>query len=86
MSSHRNWLPSPEAARALGISNRTLKRYGNPETGFLIPGVHWVAGPYANSPCLWDVEACRAVLHHRGMQARQEARPELRLPSVVAAR
>ena len=83
MSTQREWLPSPLAARALGISLRTLKRYGNPDTGFLIPGVHWAAGPYANSPTCWDVEACRAVLHHRGIQARQEMRPELRLPVVA---
>jgi hypothetical protein len=79
------WLPTPLAARALGISPRTLKRYSNSGDGFLVPGVHWVAGPYANSPIRWDVEACREVLHHRGMKAIAEANPGLRLPVVSAA-
>ena len=73
------WQPTPIAARALGVSPRTLKRYGHPETGFLIPGVHWIAGPFANSTTRWDVELCRTMLHHRGIQARLEIRPELRL-------
>lgn len=77
--SAREWIPTTSAARALGVSPRTLKRYGHPDSGFLIPGVHWAAGPFANSPSTWDVAACRAVLHHRGIQARKEIRPELRL-------
>lgn len=80
-----SWLPTPLAARALGISPRTLKRYSNPGDGFLVPGVHWVAGPYANSPIRFDVAACRAVLHHRGMQAIAAVNPGLRLPVVNAA-
>jgi hypothetical protein len=72
--------PTPFAARALGVSARTLKRYGHPDSGFLIPGVHWTAGPFANSPIRWDVETCRAVLHHRGMQAIAELNPGQRLP------
>jgi hypothetical protein len=79
------WFPSTEAAEALGVSVRTLKRYGNPHTGFLLPEVHWIAGAYANSPTRWDVAACRAVLHHRGIKARQEMRIEQRLP-VLAGR
>ena len=55
--SNREWIPTTAAARALGVSPRTLKRYGHQESGFLIPGVHWAAGPFANSPSTWDVEA-----------------------------
>jgi hypothetical protein len=73
------WQPTPIAARALGVSPRTLKRYGHPDTGFLMPGVHWIAGPFANSTTRWDVEACRDVLHHRGMQAIREVNPGQRL-------
>jgi len=79
------WFPSTEAAEALGVSVRTLNRYGHPHTGFLLPEVHWIAGAYANSPTRWDVPACRAVLHHRGIKARQEMRIEQRLP-VLAGR
>jgi hypothetical protein len=74
-----SWLPTPAAARALGVSTRTLKRYAHPNSGFLLPGVHWAAGPYANSTTRWDVEACRTLLHRRGLAARLEVRPELRL-------
>ena len=77
------WLPTTEAARALGVSPRTLKRYGNPTTGFLEPGVHWFSGPYANSPAIWDVPTCRMVLHRRGLAALAEVRPGDRLPLPV---
>jgi hypothetical protein len=63
------WLPTPLAARALGVSPRSLKRYGHPLGGFLVPGVHWTCGPYSNSTARWDVPACREVLHRRGMAA-----------------
>ncbi|MCT0201692.1 MAG: hypothetical protein N3Z28_04080 [Synechococcaceae cyanobacterium MAG-AL2] len=79
------WLPTPLAARALGVSTRTLKRYGHPEVGFLVPGVHWVAGPFANSTLRWDVETCRQVLHHRGMRVIGDVRPGDRLPVVLSA-
>jgi hypothetical protein len=74
------WLRSTEAAEALGFSVRTLKRYGHPESGFLLPGLHWLVGPFSNSPTRWNVPACRAVLHHRGIKARAELRIEQRLP------
>jgi hypothetical protein len=87
-SCHRadQWLPSMEAAEALGVSVRTLKRYGHLESGFLLPEVHWIAGAYANSPTRWDVAACRAVLHHRGIKARQEMRIEQRLPVLAGGK
>jgi hypothetical protein len=80
------WQPTPISARALGISIRTLKRYSSPDNGFLLPGVHWVAGPFSNSTIRWDVEACREVLHHRGMKAIRETDPAGRLPVVVGSR
>jgi hypothetical protein len=74
------WMPTALAARALGVSARTLKRYG---ADFLEPGRHWCRGAYSNSPTRWDVEACRTEIHRRGMRTIREARPADRLQAAV---
>jgi len=74
-----DWLPSPEAARALGVSLRTLKRYGAAD-GFLVPGQHWISGAFANSPTRWDVPACREVIHRRGIKVKAAMQLGRRLP------
>jgi hypothetical protein len=65
---NEEWLPTPLAARLLGISQRTLKRWAN-EEGFLEPMKHWVRGPFLNSTITWNVQACRETLHYRGIKA-----------------
>ena len=67
------WVPTPAAALMLGVSAKTLRRYSNSETGFLEPGKHWRRGVYPTSPNTYDVEACREVMHRRGMKAYAEA-------------
>jgi hypothetical protein len=68
----QQWLPTGQAAAALGISTRTLKRYADLH-GFLIEGKHWRFGPLCNSPRQWNISACAEVLHRRGRKQRQEA-------------
>jgi hypothetical protein len=70
--SHDRWLPSGQAALALGVSIRTLKRYAD-EHNFLIEGQHWRFGPLCNSPRQWNIAACIDALHHRGRLQRQAA-------------
>jgi predicted site-specific integrase-resolvase len=51
------WLPTPEAARALGISISTLYRWRS--DGLLKPGHDWRRKyPSANSPVLYHIERC----------------------------
>jgi len=53
-------LPPGAAAAALGLSTRTLARWV--ACGYLRCGEHYLQGPHANSPRLWDVPAVRAWL------------------------
>lgn len=51
------WLPTLEAARALGISISTLYRWRS--DGLLKPGHDWRRKfPSANSPVLYHLERC----------------------------
>lgn len=66
------WLPTGQAALALGISVRTLKRYADLHD-FLIEGKHWRFGPLCNSPRQWNISACANALHYRGRLQRKES-------------
>ncbi|KAF0655016.1 hypothetical protein L107_00815 [Cyanobium sp. Copco_Reservoir_LC18] len=63
------WLPTSQAARALGISPHTLKRYADRD-GFLIEGTHCRRGPYPNSPRVWEVNGCRQAMSWRQCHGR----------------
>jgi len=66
-SESKTWLPTPQAAEALGLNPNTLKRYyGHPRTGFLREGTHWKNGPYPNSAKGWCIEECRKELSAKG--------------------
>ena len=62
---HEQWLPSGQAAVALGVSIKTLKRYADIHQ-FLIEGVHWHPGPFPNSARTWNIDACRKAMAYRG--------------------
>lgn len=64
------WLPTGLAARTLGVSHDSLKRYADRD-GFLIEGKHWRRGVHPNSPRLWNLPACIDALAYRG-RIRQE--------------
>ncbi len=66
----QTWFKTPDAARALGVCESTLKKsYAAPEAkgGFLVEGIHYRRGPQKNSPIGWDVAACRAAMEERGI-------------------
>ena len=58
------WLPTGQAARHLGVSNDTLKRYASRDE-FLIEGKHWRRGAHPNSPWTWNVHGCRQAMSCR---------------------
>ena len=59
------WLPTGQAARTLGCSIDTLKRYATRDE-FLIEGKHWRRGAYPNSPRVWNIPACRESIRWQG--------------------
>ena len=64
------WYKTPDAAKALGVCESTLKKsYAAPEEkgGFLVEGVHFRRGPRQNSPIGWNIEACRQAMEERGI-------------------
>lgn len=60
------WLPTSQAARLLGVSDYTLKRYARRDQ-ILLEGQHYRRGPYANSTFIWHVESCFEVLRKGGL-------------------
>jgi len=70
------WLPTGFAARALGCSSDTLKRYADRDE-FLIDGLHWRRGPHRNSPRVWNLEACKQEIQRRGrLRYRGQGKPK----------
>jgi len=67
MNSSEEWLPTPLAIHALGYSAKTLKRYRDIDGGFLVAGRHWSYGPTNASAISWNITACRAEFHRRGL-------------------
>ena len=59
-------LTTAVTAKKFGISPETLKRYGRPDTGFLLEGVHWKRGMTRTSSKGWYVEKCRQTLLDQG--------------------
>lgn len=59
------WLPTGPAARALGCSADTLKRYADRDE-FLVEGQHWRHGPYRQSPRVWNIQACHQAISWQG--------------------
>jgi hypothetical protein len=72
----QHWLPTGQAAAALAISPKTLKRYADLHD-FLIEGKHWRFGPLSNSPRQWNIEACADALFYRGRAQRQALKASL---------
>ena len=64
------WLRTPQAAIACGVSERTLKRLRG---DVLEEGIHYQAGFSTNSAFLWEVNGVRAKLAWRGMIQRTAA-------------
>jgi len=73
------WLPTGQAARELGISPDSLKRYADRDE-VLVLGEHWRHGVHSNSPRVWNLPLCLQALNHRGRLQRQQP-----APSAIAA-
>lgn len=69
------WLPTPKAAKALGVHHVTLKKYARVHQ-ILEPEKHFVRGPFPTSPIRWNVPACREALHRLGMRVAPTDAPE----------
>lgn len=67
-----SWLPTGLAARTLGVSADSLKRYADRD-GFLVEGKHWRRGVHHNSPRLWNLELCVDALAYRGRIRQEES-------------
>lgn len=65
------YLKTALAAPELQLSQGYLKLQMEDKGGPLQNGVHYILGPSKNSPIKWNVEACRAEFHRRGMLRRQ---------------
>ena len=63
---NETWLLTREAARALGISKWSLRRYANAETGFLLEGKHFKKGRYRTSKTAWHMELVKEAMEHQG--------------------
>jgi hypothetical protein len=57
------WLPTTKAARQLGISSCTLKRYFRRD-GLLQEGIHLKRGTCSNQSLQWHVRRCREALRN----------------------
>ena len=60
-------LAAPELQLSQGYLKLQMEDKGEP----LQKGVHYILGPSKNSPIKWNVEACRAEFHRRGILRRQ---------------
>ena len=59
-----SWLPTEQAARALGVHSCTLKRY---KEEFLAYGSDWYkSGGHPNSKLMFHLDRCRDKLKLRG--------------------
>jgi hypothetical protein len=69
------WLPTGEASRALGISKDTLKRWSAPDRQILREGLHYLTGPFPNSPRRWHVQLVRDAIAARSVGDRPAPMP-----------
>ena len=60
------WLSTRQAARVLGISEWSLRRYANAESGFLLEGKHFKKGPYRTSKTAWHMEEVKEAMEQQG--------------------
>jgi len=69
-----HWLPTPEAARHLGVHQNTLKRRRDSHGGFLVSGRDYrYATDSVRSRILWNVDSIQEQFHKRSVATRQEA-------------
>ena len=66
------WLPTRDAALALGRSTSYLKRLRDTHGGWLESGVHYAIAPSSNASITWNVPLIRDALNKRGMALRNE--------------
>jgi hypothetical protein len=66
------WLPTKDAALALGRSTTYLKRLRDTHGGWLESGVHYAVAPSSNASITWNVPLIRDALNKRGMNYRKE--------------
>lgn len=64
------WLPTRDAALALGRSTSYLKRLRDSHGGWLEAGVHYAIAPSSNASITWNVPLIRDALNKRGMALR----------------
>ena len=64
------WLRTPQAAIACGVSERTLKRLRDE---VLEKGVHYQPGFSTNAAITWEIHGVREKLAYRGMIQRKAA-------------
>jgi len=67
----QQWVRTPDAAKHLGVSERTLKRLMAEQGGPLRRGRHYRSGLYVNSPIVWCIDLVIDELEYRGYQAKQ---------------
>jgi hypothetical protein len=65
------WLPTRDAATALGRSTTYLKRLRDTHGGWLEAGTHYAVAPSSNASITWNVPLIRNDLNKRGMLRRQ---------------
>jgi len=71
--SNSPWLPTRDAALALGRSTTYLKRLRDTHGGWLESGVHYAVAPSSNASITWNVPLIRDALNKRGMVFRKES-------------
>ena len=72
---HQEWLTTPEAAEALGVSHHTLRRWANRDQ-ILKAGEHFMYGPHRNSSKRWRVAAIKQLMLARGVMGYSTSRPD----------
>ena len=65
------WLPTPAAAKELGLTSSTLRRYVR--NHIFVEGVDFRPGVYSTSPYVFDVIACREKLEYKGALRKRAA-------------
>lgn len=64
------WMPTRDAAIALGRSTSYLKRLRDSHGGWLEAGTHYCLAPSSNASISWNVPLIRTELNKRGMKLR----------------
>ena len=77
MNTSQQWLRTPAAATALGVSQNHLKRCRDSHGGFLVGGEDYILGISHTAAIVWNVESIRAAFHYRG-KLRQQGEAALR--------